>query len=391
MEAHVPRHGAKVSVSLRDVQAALAFRTRWCASSRWIAKQLPTWTADFEHMGISGDHVFRPMAAGGSGQSLQVHEFMVSCAALMAILCRCASELRDEQDRASSLAMIAAFSMHGVIDSGEEDHTFTIEGGNVSFAADFGPEVSRLRGLPLHLFLLGVWRLRAMVKLFASAVFRALGDLLDRGMADKEWTRDPLHALQQQHSGGVRRRSDRHLRLAMMELPVGLSRRASRATALARRLNLDCPLSKAWEDGSYMRRYLLSLRQAMGSYVSFGIAPDKSGFPPHEFLGTSIFNTATGRIGWIPPQAHSGTWQGGFQIRNRPCATLARECKHPDVSGEIAFGEVLRRFCVILRRVSGCYKNLGFCLSQVPIVGGCASATGSARGARHDGHQGPPR
>lgn len=190
--------------------------------------------------------------------------------------------------------------------------------GAVTFAAGLGTVAAGLHGARLHDFLLGVWRHRMTLrKEFVSEVFGALGALLDGGMREHEWTTDPLLVLQQQ-GAQVRRRADRNLRVvALLELPGDIARRPSRATKLARRMKLECPAGQAWHDSIYMRRYLLSLRQAMRSGFSFGIAPDKSGFPPNEFLGTSIFCAATGKIGWMPPQVVDWRGGGGFLAENR--------------------------------------------------------------------------
>lgn len=265
VEVRAPRHGAKLFVALRDVQVAMAFQTAWCASSRWIAKQMPVWVADFEFLGIPGDHIFRPPLAAGE-TSLQMHEFMVSCAGLLSILCRCSKELRNDLDKDFSVAMLAGFLKHGVVDLGAtvmdlqcapETVTISIQyDGAVTFAADLGTVAAGLHGARLHDFLLGVWRHRMTLrKEFVSEVFGALGALLDRGMREHEWTNDPLLVLQQQ-GAQVRRRADRNLRVALMELPGDIARRPSRATKLAWRMKLECPAGQAWHDAMYMRRYV---------------------------------------------------------------------------------------------------------------------------------------
>ena len=256
---------------------------------------------------------------------------MVSRFGLLVILSKCSFELQDESDRQSAMALIRGLVKHGMADGSIvveqqlidsdtiQEQEVLVKYGIVSWEGTLGSTFDDVNGSSAKYVILAAWRFRRQAKASASLFVLGLGGLLESGLKNQDWTKDPLLVLQQQASG-VRRRADRALRLALLELPSGVARQPRRASALAQRLKLACPTAKPWQDGAYMRRNLLASRKCMWQGVSFAVTVDKSGFPPHEFLSGSVLDTSSGRVAWLPPQAFvdQGSSDLEFEKRHLP-------------------------------------------------------------------------
>lgn len=308
-----PHQGARVFVALKDMQSAMNFQTAFCRSHTWVGKNKAKWLDDLAFFGASMSHFRQPVEENVAEEGLRVHEPCVSMLALLIILARCV-DLREQADQRQ-----ARLAMCGLVARCLEDGDFcvddesigmtrsshgcnvTVDGGHMSWDCVI-PALVGFEGQPVDNIIERLWNVRRRFRAVASQFFWHVAMLMDSSIRSTEWATDPLSVLAQAQHGQPRRRADRALRMAVLQLPLTVARNSRRASSVAGALGLDCPASKVWEESAFLRRYLVSCRKHFDRNTSYAIAPDKSGFPPKEFVGCSIIGHESGKIAWAPPQ-----------------------------------------------------------------------------------------
>ena len=311
LRLHIPRDSATVFFNVRDVQSCLQLVARYGGKAAWIAKSTSAWSRVLEANCVPISHLYNP-STGGSATTLRRDETFASAYALPLILAYGANAMHDQGDRQSCRDCLqgivknlsGVFSFHvklrdfmGAMEVATCGAQVTFFDGVVRVDRTHDRLLNSIEGKPIAVALVDLFAKKAAASWLFAALVGGLARAIEHHLEGHRWPTDPLTCLTQ---AGTVRRVNRHVKQALIDLPITVVRNSYRAAAFGKKLGLPFGCHASWMDKQYMKRYYWAFRETVNG-LSWSYTCDKSRGSGRDWLVGTAGTYESKRFGWCQP------------------------------------------------------------------------------------------